>query len=323
MYRLIQLNIGYPYPSKSKRGNKLTQFNPEIGQIDDLGHAIRRILAPNPSPMTFRGTNTYLVGKQSVAVIDPGPADPTHLNAILQATDMGRTITHICVTHAHLDHSPLAADLKQATGAPIYAFGRAKDGQSLFMKSIEDAGYTGGGEGIDFDFAPDVRLRDGDMIEGADWSLRTIHTPGHMSNHVCFALGDRLFSGDHVMDWATSMVSPPDGDLGDFIASCKKLITERWSTFYPGHGERVTDPNTRTQWLIDHRSERDREIRAALGQGPNTARAIATLVYTDLDPALLPAATRNVFAHLLDMCGKGLISFDNPLTADTIFTPKE
>lgn len=296
-------------------------FNPEIGKVYDLGNAIRRITAPNPSPMTFRGTNTYLVGQAHVAVIDPGPDHDDHLDAILAATQGGAQITHIFVTHAHQDHSPLAARLSVKTNAPVYAFGRAKDGQSALMRQLEHSGYDGGGEGIDQAFAPDIRLADGETVTTPDWAITAHHTPGHMANHMCFALGAHLFSGDHVMGWATSMVSPPDGDLADFLAACRRLTTTPWQTFYPGHGDIVTAPNERLQWLIDHRLQRGAQITAALDHGPQTARDIAKQVYRDIDPSLIPAATRNVFAHLLDLYSKGLITFEKPLTGDSVFYP--
>lgn len=300
----------------------MTTYAPEIGTADDVGPMIRRILAPNPSPMTYLGTNTYLLGTKHIAVFDPGPRDDRHLSAILDAVGHDARVTHIFVTHSHLDHSPLASELADETGAQIHAFGRSKDGQSDFMRQLEQNGYDAGGEGIDHTFSPDVYLSDGAVIEGKDWTIRAIHTPGHMSNHMCFAAGKHAFSGDHVMDWATSMVSPPDGDLSDFMTSCRKLLTIEWDAFYPGHGDIVRTPNDRIKWLIDHRCGREREIEQALQNGPNTARAIAEMIYTDIDPRLIPAATRNVFAHLLDLSAKGLITFEKPLSADSIFSQK-
>ena len=297
----------------------MTAQTPKYGQAEFLSDNIRRILAPNPSPMTFQGTNTYILGTDAVAVIDPGPDLDDHLNAILTATENGLQITHILVTHAHTDHSPLAARLSAITGAKIYAFGRAKDGQSDFMRQVEENGYTGGGEGIDHDFIPDVFLADGDQIVGKDWTVTALHTPGHMANHLCFAVGNALFSGDHVMEWATSMVSPPDGDLGDFMTSCARLGRQNWSIFYSGHGDCVRSPNERISWLVAHRRQREAEILTALAQGPNSARKLAEMIYTEIDQTLIPAATRNVFAHLLDLANKHMILFDNPLSAETVF----
>ncbi|WP_417525756.1 MBL fold metallo-hydrolase [Marinovum sp.] len=283
--------------------------NPPVpGHAEMLAPGLRRLLAPNPSPMTFWGTNTYLLGEREVAVIDPGPDDPAHLEAILRALPAGSTLSHIIVTHAHLDHSPLARPLSEATGAKVYAFGPASAGRSAVMTALAETGLTGGGEGIDRDFMPDEVLRDGDSLSTREWQLTALHTPGHMGNHICLAWGDALFSGDHVMGWASSLVSPPDGDLTDFMASCARLAARPWSRFYPGHGAPVEDPSARLDWLITHRRAREAEILAALARGPSTAQALARQIYHDVPPALLPAAARNVFAHLVDLTGKNRVT---------------
>ena len=199
------------------------EFNPAVGAAQEVGPNIRRILAPNPSPMTFRGTNTYLVGSHQIAVIDPGPDDAGHLAAILAALRPDQQITHILITHAHLDHSPLAARLARETGAPIYAYGAAESGRSAIMQQLAETGLVGGGEGVDAGFVPDVGLDDGAVLEGEGWQLLAHWTPGHFGNHLCFAMGDTVFTGDLVMGWASSLVSPPDGDLTDFMASCHRL----------------------------------------------------------------------------------------------------
>lgn len=283
-------------------------FDPPIGVAEDLAPQICRIVAPNPSPMTYRGTNTYLVGTTDIAVIDPGPDMPAHQQAILAALTPDQTITHIIVTHAHLDHSPLAKPLSDATGAPIYAFGPAHAGRSAVMDALAATGLVGGGEGIDDTFAPDITVADGDEITGTDWSLRVLHTPGHIGNHISLALGRACFTADHVMGWATSLVSPPDGDLTDFMASCRKLQAEQWDSFYPGHGAPVDEPNARLDWLVSHREGREAQILAALTPGPATARSLAEEIYKDTPPALLPAATRNVLAHLIDLYGRGEVT---------------
>ena len=198
-------------------------FRPQPGQAEILEPGLRRILAPNPSPMTFRGTNTYLLGETDIAVIDPGPQDTAHLEAILAAIGPGQRITHVLVSHAHLDHSPLARPLADRCGAPVLAFGRAEEGRSALMQALADQGLMGGSEGVDTCFEPDQRLTDGDEIHGAGWTLIALHTPGHMANHLAFGWGGVLFSADLVMGWATSLVSPPDGDLTQFMASCAKL----------------------------------------------------------------------------------------------------
>lgn len=283
--------------------------NPPVpGLAETLAPGLRRILAPNPSPMTLWGTNTYLLGTREVAVIDPGPEDPAHLEAILRALPSDSTLSHIIVTHAHLDHSPLARPLSDATGAKVHAFGPANAGRSAVMTALADTGLTGGGEGIDRTFLPDEILADGDSLRTPEWDLTALHTPGHMGNHICLAWGDALFSGDHVMGWASSLVSPPDGDLTDFMASCARLAAHRWSRFYPGHGAPVENPSARLDWLISHRRAREAEILAALATGPSTAQDLARRIYHDVPPALLPAAARNVFAHLVDLTGKNRVA---------------
>lgn len=286
---------------------ELEQFNPPIGKLERLEDGIARIVAPNPSPMTYRGTNTYIIGHRSLAVIDPGPDNDEHLNAILGAIENGQQIRHILVTHSHIDHSPLAKKLSAETGAPIYAFGPSESGRSQAMLELIAQGYYGGGEGIDLSFQPDHLLKDGQCISLDDWDISVIHTPGHMGNHICFQIQDILFSGDHVMGWASSMVSPPDGDLTDFMASCRKLITTQWRVFYPGHGDSVTSPNERVEWLIRHRESREAEICHTLKTGAMKPASIAEVIYTDTPKSLLGAATRNVFAHLIDLTSRELV----------------
>ncbi|UWQ44201.1 MBL fold metallo-hydrolase [Leisingera aquaemixtae] len=299
--------------------NSADDFNPQPGRAVELEPGLRRILAPNPSPMTFRGTNTYLIGTGSLAVIDPGPECAPHLEAILAAVQPGQRITHIIVTHSHLDHSPLARGLSQATGAPVYAFGGAGAGRSAIMSRLAASGLAEGGEGIDTEFAPDITVRDSDVIGGDGWELEVIHTPGHLGNHIALAWNDACFTADHVMGWASSLVSPPDGDLTDFMASCRRLRLRSWRVFHPGHGAPVTDPAGRLDWLIAHRQSREAAILQALGQAPATARALAEQIYTETPPALLKAAERNVFAHLVDLSGRGLAAPQETLSAAAVF----
>lgn len=299
--------------------NAADDFNPQPGLAVELDPGLRRILAPNPSPMTFRGTNTYLIGSSGLAVIDPGPDSAPHLEAILAAVQPGQRITHIIVTHSHLDHSPLARGLSQATGAPVYAFGGAGAGRSAVMSELAASGLAEGGEGIDTGFAPDITVRDSDVIGGDGWELEVIHTPGHLGNHIALAWNDACFTADHVMGWASSLVSPPDGDLTDFMASCRRLRQRSWRVFHPGHGAPVTDPAGRLDWLIAHRQSREAAILQALGQAPATARALAEQIYTETPPALLKAAERNVFAHLVDLSGRGLAAPQETLSAAAVF----
>jgi len=291
----------------------MEEFDPTPGLAETLEPGLRRILAPNPSPMTFRGTNTYLLGEGRVAVIDPGPDRPGHLEAILAALAPGETVSHILVTHSHVDHSPLARPLALATGAPVCAFGDSRAGMRADMAALSGAGVTGGGEGVDRDFRPDETLADGEEIAGDGWRVTALWTPGHMGNHMSFAWGDAVFSGDHVMGWASSMVSPPDGDLTAFMASCRRLAERADRVFYPGHGAPVPDPAARLGWLTRHRETRTAQLRAALAEAPGTVPELTVRIYTDIDPRLLPAAERNVFAHLIDLARKGEVTAEPEL----------
>ena len=294
-------------------------FDPPVGEAIALAPGLARVLCPNPSPMTYRGTNTYLIGERALAVIDPGPESEAHLEAILAAVRPGQTISHIFVTHSHLDHSPLSRALSRETGAPVLAFGDWQAGRSPVMQALAEQGLAGGGEGVDAAFHPDIALEDGETVEGDGWSLRALHTPGHYGNHLSFAWGDALFCGDLVMGWATSLVSPPDGDLTDFMASCRRLQRDAWRVFHPGHGAPIADPAARLAWLIDHRMTREAEILAQLASGPATAYALACAIYTDIPQALIGAATRNVFAHLVDLTGKKRVTPGPELSADAEF----
>ncbi|UWR05801.1 MBL fold metallo-hydrolase [Ruegeria sp. B32] len=294
-------------------------FNPKPGIPVALQPGLRLLLAPNPSPMTYLGTNTYLLGTSDLAVIDPGPLSDSHMQAILDALQPGQKISHIVVTHSHLDHSPLAAPLSERTGAPIYAFGGPQAGRSAIMSQLAEQGLAGGGEGIDSEFRLDIELADGDRIEGDGWGFEVIHTPGHLGNHIALAWGDVCFTADHVMGWASSLVSPPDGDLTDFMKACHRLRARDWSVFHAGHGAPITDPSGRLDWLIRHRLEREAQILDALAERPGTARDLAQRIYVETPPALLPAAERNVFAHLVDLTGKDRVAPRGALSVQTSF----
>lgn len=280
---------------------------------------IRRLLAPNPSPLTGAGTNTWLVGETEIAVIDPGPDDAAHLAAILAALGPGQRISHILVTHAHLDHSALAPRLAAATGAPTYAFGTATDGRSALMSRLAP-GLPVHGEGLDPNFIPDQRLAEGDSLSGPDWSLSALHTPGHLGGHLCLDLGETLFSGDHVMGWSTSIVSPPDGDMGAYMASLDRLTERRWRRFLPGHGDPVESPADRLAELIAHRRRREAEILRALTDGPARIPALALHIYHDTPRHLLPAAQRNILAHLIDLASRNLVTADPALHPEAAYS---
>lgn len=294
------------------------EFAPQVGQAYRLTPDLVLVLAPNPSPMTNMGTNTYLVGQRSLIVIDPGPDDPSHLNALMRAID-GRPVRHILLTHSHLDHAPLARPLARMTGAPVMAFGDSLAGRSAIMEQLASQGLAGGGEGVDRSFQPDQCLPDGAVIAG-DWGeLTVLHTPGHMGNHVCFIRGRAIFTGDHVMGWSSSLVSPPDGDLTDFMRSCDRLSGLDATIYYPAHGAPVTQPAARLQWLIGHRLAREAQILGVLQQGTANVDQITQIIYHDLPKGLIGAARRNVFAHLVDLHQRGKLDAKPHLSNVAVF----
>jgi glyoxylase-like metal-dependent hydrolase (beta-lactamase superfamily II) len=288
--------------------------------VIELEPGLRRLIAPNPSPMTYRGTNTYLIGDGEVAVIDPGPDERAHLAAILAALRPGERIGAILVTHSHRDHSPLAQPLAQATGAPVLAAGPSDWGRSAVMAKLAASGAIGGGEGVDVGFAPDRRIAEGDVVKGGWGRVDVLETPGHMANHLSFAWEGALFTGDLVMGWSTSLVSPPDGDMGAFMASCRRLATRAERIYHPGHGDPVTAPQARVADLISHREAREAQIVAALDPVISaTAAELARKIYTDLAPQLLPAAERNVLAHLIDLAQRNIARSDSALAKTSGF----
>jgi glyoxylase-like metal-dependent hydrolase (beta-lactamase superfamily II) len=279
---------------------------PEVGEPVELESGVRLVLAPNPSPMTHWGTNTYILGESEVVVVDPGPDDPAHLAALLAAT-RGARVCAVAVTHAHLDHSPLAPHLARAVGAPVLGFGRPEAGRRPVMAALAADGLAGGGEGVDTMFRPDACLADGDAVPFGGTRLEVLHLPGHFAGHLGFALGDLVLVGDHVMGWASTLVSPPDGDVASFRSSTARLQSRGDRVLYPGHGAPLRDPHARLDWLAEHRQQRETAILEALGRGPSSIGQIARRVYSDVARALLPAAERNVLAHLVDLHERGLV----------------
>ena len=276
----------------------------EYGKLEAVAPGIRRIVARNPSPFTFKGTGTYVVGEGEVAVIDPGPDLDEHV-AALRAGLADERVTHILVTHTHRDHSPAARAVQAATGAPTFGFGPHMGGRR---------GEAGAEEGGDWDFSPDVALRDGEVVAGAGWRFEAVHTPGHTSNHLCFALAGRgiLFTGDHVMGWSTSVVAPPDGDMAAYMASLDKLLGRDERVYWPTHGPAIEAPRPFVRAFIAHRREREAGILDCLSAGLEAIDAIVERLYTGLAPGLRRAAARSVHAHLLDLVGRGLAESDGP-----------
>jgi hydroxyacylglutathione hydrolase len=294
---------------------------PVHGSVENLQDGVRCVTAPNTSPMTFTGTRTYIIGHGDVALIDPGPDLEAHHSAILAAISPGERISHILLTHSHVDHSAGVPALKAATGAEVMAFGASSQGRSPMMSALAQSGL-GGGEGIDHAFVPDRCIADGESVSGPSWQLVAHHTPGHISNHLCFVWDDAkaVFSGDHVMGWATTLVSPPDGDLTAFMASldlAEKLSDGR--VLYPGHGAPVSDGVALIRHIRTHRQMREGQILAALADQSGTARTLTERIYTQTPPALHAAAARNVFAHLLDLLTRGRVSHQGPLSFDAPF----
>lgn len=262
---------------------------------------VRRILAPNPSPYTYTGTQTYVVGKGEVAVIDPGPDQPEHVAAILAALD-GERVKAILCTHTHRDHSPAAVALKRATAAEIVGCAP--------LALVDDGPRAD--SAFDANYAPDRVLADGERIGGPGWTLEAVATPGHTSNHLCFALleSDALFTGDHVMGWSTSVVAPPDGDMAAYMASLERLIARDDRVYYPAHGEPVERPQRFVRHMAVHRKQREKQILSLLGEGERTIAEMVARMYGGLDQRLVGAAGRSVLAHLIDLGNRGVVDAD-------------
>ncbi|HCY05067.1 MAG TPA: MBL fold metallo-hydrolase [Gammaproteobacteria bacterium] len=269
----------------------------EYGQVDTLAPGIRRVIANNPGPFTFSGTGTYILGTGKVAVIDPGPDDQEHIDAILAALE-GESISHILVTHTHMDHSPGCKKLQAACDAPTYAYGRHGAGKIEQGINVEEGG--------DMDFDPDHLVRHGDIIEGGDWSVECVYTPGHTSNHMCFALREQkaLFSGDHVMGWSTSIVSPPDGDMSEYMDSLELLLDRDDVIYWPTHGPCIEEPKAHVRAFIQHRQEREQQIIDCLEQGIFNIREMVPAMYHDTPEFMYPAAARSVLAAMDNLLKK-------------------
>lgn len=277
-------------------------FDPEYGVCRRVSPRIRRVTANNPGPFTFTGTGTYIVGNGTVAVIDPGPDDAAHLAALLAAVD-GETVSHVLVTHTHRDHAPLARPFADAAGALVLA-ARPPARETHASGALDEA--------EDQDFRPDVILNDGDRIDGPDWTLETLATPGHASNHLAFALIEEnaLFSGDHVMGWATSVVAPPDGDMGAYMDSLERVTARGFDTLWPTHGAPVTEVAPFLTAYREHRLAREAQILARLAAGDRAISDMVPALYAAVDRRLWPAAALSVLAHLIDLTRRGVVVCD-------------
>jgi glyoxylase-like metal-dependent hydrolase (beta-lactamase superfamily II) len=304
------------------------------GRVDQVSPLIRRVVAENPSKFTYLGTGTYIVGRGEVAVIDPGPLLDAHVDAIVAALEPGERITHLVVTHTHSDHSPATAPLKERTGAPSYGYGPhgavppddvddrivfgdpEADGERKPDSETKPDGETPATttlrEGADTDFAPDVVVGDGDVVAGPGWTLQAVHTPGHTSNHLCYALAEEqtLFSGDHVMGWSTSVITPPDGDMVAFLASLRLLLDRDDASYWPTHGPQITDPKALVRAYLAHRQERTDQVVAALAAGPATIVEIVPHIYAGVAKTLWVPAAMSTYAHLLQLVAEGRVRVD-------------
>jgi glyoxylase-like metal-dependent hydrolase (beta-lactamase superfamily II) len=276
------------------------------GVADEVVPGVRRVLCDNPSPFTFTGTVSYIVGRGKVAIIDPGPDSETHAKALLDAV-RGETVTHVFVTHTHRDHSPNAARIKSATGAPVYAEGPHRASRPRFESEKHNPE-----SGADRDFHPDVRLRDGEVVAGDGWALEAVATPGHTANHMAFAWKQRsiLFAGDHVMGWSTSIVAPPDGSMVDYVASLEKLSRRDEQLYLSGHGPGIPDGPRFARHLVRHRRAREASILHRLAKGEADIPTLVRAIYIGLDPRLSGAAGYSVLAHLEDLVARGVVLTD-------------
>ncbi len=316
-----------------------TDHDPAYGTAIQVSPLLQRVTATNPSPFTFTGSGTYIVGRRHVAVIDPGPDDAAHVESLLRALE-GRTVTHICVTHTHSDHSPASRALAAATGAPILGFGphppadaprgasaqtstppmdvegESNPGLSSATADSKTPAATAVEEPGDWDFTPDTTLAHGDVVAGDGWTLECLHTPGHISNHLCFAVPEErgVLTGDHVMGWSSTIIPPPDGDLGDYLRSLRLVIErgDRDHVYWPTHGPPITSPARYARALLAHRHRRTTQILACLRDGPATIPALVARMYTTTPKMLHPAAERSVLAHLIHLTRLEQVTAERP-----------
>lgn len=299
----------------------IRQFEFEYGTLASLSPLIDRVIANNPGPFTYTGTGVYIIGDKDVAVIDPGPALPEHRAALDKALE-GRRVSHVLMTHHHIDHSPLAIPLARDHGCEVY-------GHGLEIRPLETGDVKPEGDevqleaGDDLSFKPDVEIRCGDIIKGDGWTIEAIHTPGHTSNHMCFALREEntLFSGDHIMGWSTSVVSPPDGHMGDYLDSLERIKARRFDRIWPTHGPCIDNVDEFVGAYISHRLAREAQIMAALQSGLTQIMAIVEKLYVDIDKRLYPAAAHSVLSHLIHMRETNRVAADSEDGLKTAYRP--
>ncbi|MEP4051413.1 MAG: MBL fold metallo-hydrolase [Litorimonas sp.] len=277
-------------------------FDFDYGVVAQLSPLVQRVIADNPGPFTYTGTGVFIIGTDSVCVIDPGPTTSAHMAAIDLALE-GRTVSHVLVTHHHVDHSPLAKPLAEKHGCKVYGFGlqpKPPQGGEVRLEA-----------GDDLTFKPDIEIRNGHVIEGDGWTLEAIHTPGHTSNHLCYALHEEntLFSGDHIMGWSTSVVSPPDGHMGDYLKSLNTVLDRDFDIIRPTHGPAIKEVREFVQAYIDHRLVRENQILGALETGLEQISDIVALLYKDVDKRLHPAAAHSVLSHMIHLRETGRVGF--------------
>lgn len=292
------------------------EFSPDYGQVVSLDNNIRRVTAQNPSPFTFTGTNSYILGTDELAIIDPGPDDALQLKTLLDVID-GHKLNYIFITHGHCDHCGLAKKLSQLTGAKIVAEGpdRPSPSSAMDINSAIDAAS-------ERTFTPDIILKDSETIEGEGWKLTSVATPGHMANHTAFDLGNTgiLFTGDHIMAWATTVVAPPDGSMHDYMQSLDKLLQRDDKIYLPGHGGPVYKPQAYVRALIAHRKMRERAIIERLKEGDRTIEEIVKVIYRTIDARLHKAAALSVLAHLQDLVARGIVKTDVPVSLNNSYS---
>jgi glyoxylase-like metal-dependent hydrolase (beta-lactamase superfamily II) len=291
------------------------KFDLKPGEVETVIPGVRRILCNNPSPFTYKGTVSYIVGRGRVAIVDPGPDDPTHIGALLEAV-RGETVSAIFVTHTHRDHSPAVPAVKAATGATVYAEGPHRAARALHIGEHNPLDAS-----ADRDFRPDVALKDGEIVTGNGWTIEAVATPGHTANHMAYAWKEKnlLFAGDHVMAWSTSIVAPPDGAMSDYMASLQKLARRAESIYLPGHGPAIKDAPRFVNYYILHRKAREASILHRLAKGETDIPTLVRAIYIGIDPRLTGAAGLSVLAHLEDLVARGLVETDGTPAIDGVY----